>query len=542
MLARVTHLDAESLNLKLCPADSSQAEAQYIRLAAIEELRGGLDTASGQNEVHAEVSRTLVRALRLVFGKLVLLTRGGSQLVRATAQYRKDGDAFSLDSTMDELVSPELIVEIGTVRAAAHTRLEEVRLRVDSGGGMIEATTARFADFSLRIGSMLLTARHLDASQLRILWGDSGFRLSASELFCPQIQLTLPGIKLIVDDLRAGALHVHDADWSLREVTTTATHLDTELALPEVDDSGAPEVRVASHGIEEKKSSHPLFDWSLLDHLNGYVNVDVGVVLKVPVIQQRRAMHELRLELTNGRLNFRQIEAGLSTLESSFLDFSVREDELVLELGIPLLPTRGLGHPLVRFPLTKAELAWAQQDWVHLSTLSSPQTMSTKTGFEGSTAEERALVLAKDDASSNEPRVSLQQLHLLDLDARLSIAAPTHPVDAAIRLLSLVDFRLQGEVIHQPSGPPAETRLQGSAQHVALEIDDFPIGDTIFDIRRLKAPGRSEVEVKMLGAKPRSISLTLGGLRAGSIDAGRYARDTQTTDVRQLTQVSESPA
>src|SRR5690606_11056084 len=94
----------------------------------------------------------------------------------------------------------------------------------------------------------------------------------------------------------------------------------------------------------------PWLDWNLLDSLTGHAHVDVGIDITLPLIGRRRAVHQLRVGVQQGRIDYRALESDLSALEDALLDFSVRDDALVLELGIPLLPTRGMGKPLIRWP------------------------------------------------------------------------------------------------------------------------------------------------------------------------------------------------
>ena len=221
----------------------------------------------------------------------------------------------------------------------------------------------------------------------------------------------------------------------------------------------------------------------VLDRLTGHVNVDLGLDLTVPVIGRRRATHEFRIPIDAGTIDYRQLEDNLSTLEDSLLDFSVRDEGLVLEVGIPFLPTRGKGKPIVTWSLDEADTALAHDKRVRLSVLTRPNLPSKADKGENPDEAET------DDKSSP---VSVRKAHAAALDVKLAVAPAESFLVRSVGILELA-----GDVTYAADESPEGT-LRGVAQNVELGAIDA--GRVSFAGLRLGAA--TNVELALQGTKP----------------------------------------
>jgi hypothetical protein len=267
-------------------------------------------------------------------------------------------------------------VRVGSVDVAFGATLHAVELVVQGSTGHLSAERAEFEAFRLGSEGAGVVASPLDTGPLTIHWGDE-FRLTAERASSARLDLIFEDFVVRVEDVALAKLESHDVVFVVRvlwaaggdvRLVPRQTHAAmAKAAVPMADpprretDPGAP-------------SAPPLLDWNLFDGLSGRVDVDLGVVLKLPVLE-RRAVHEFRVAVDRGTVDFRKLERGLAGLEDSLLDFSVRDGELVLELGVPLLPTRGFGRRLIAWELPAAEQPLANDDRVRLARLAQPRIL-----------------------------------------------------------------------------------------------------------------------------------------------------------------------
>jgi hypothetical protein len=109
------------------------------------------------------------------------------------------------------------------------------------------------------------------------------------------------------------------------------------------------------------------FDFRFLDRLNGHLNVDLNLDVKVPLLGRRRGKHAFRVPIENGTINYRKLERNLSPLEDAVIDVELRDDRLILEKDIPLLPFNN--KEILFWRLDSHEQELAQRRLVRLRTL-----------------------------------------------------------------------------------------------------------------------------------------------------------------------------
>ena len=189
---------------------------------------------------------------------------------------------------------------------------------------------------------------------------------------------------------------------------------------------------------------------------DGHLDVDLDLDLAVPILGRRRATHEFRIPIDGGTIDYRKLEDNLSTLEDSLLDFSVRDEGLVLEVGIPLLPTRGRGKPIVTWPLDAADRELAEHQRVRLSVLSRPDV-----NHRG------------DDNGDGDDKPSKFGLRKAKLD-KLDIALALAPAEASpIRSLGSLALTGELELVSDADDDANATALRGHLD--ALAVDDLHI-------------------------------------------------------------------
>jgi hypothetical protein len=262
----------------------------------------------------------------------------------------------------------------------------------------------------------------------------------------------------------------------------------------------------------------------LLDLVSGTLNVDLGVVLKLPVFS-RRAVRRLRVPIDRGMVNYRSLEHDLSALEDALLDFSLRDEHLVLEVGLPLIPTRGWGKPLIKWELSAFEQRLAREHQVRLATLTHPRSVSSR---EKQTSEP--------PPSDGKPS-PLRELALRNIDARLTLTRPTETFDALLKSLSVEDLHIVGDVVHSAEQSDASV-IRATLTKFEVELDDFPLNGRRFDLVGLRLDSVPAATIQFRGAKPVQVELAAEAVRAAHVALGRFALEPSSAATAQ----SQPPA
>ena len=548
MRVDLSELHTKTLDLQISPQGTSEEQRQYVRVREVEALAGVFESNPSTVCIKNMLARrAVIDALRLVFGTVILEVAGGTELKNVSSDYESSGDKLDMSILMETLECAQLVVEVATIRAEAGLILEQGRVSVTSNGGRIEAKSGVFRNFQLDISNIHLKSPELHVKNLVMTWGEAGFEMRADDVTSDVFEFITVGTTATLQGIQAEQLHVHDADWSIKGLLAASgrVHLVPETLTPDPNQVGESEQEVAVIG-EEYKSEVPVFSWSMLDTLSGYFNVDLGVDVKVPVIQHRRAVHHFRVPIEEGRLNFRDLEHNLAMLEELLLDFSVRDDELVLELGVPFLPTRGHGKRLVKWALSSEEQPWAENHFVRLSTLAQPQIVvsqnssppkalpappenvdeSSSQGDAPAGAyvpEVASTALATVTPHDPDSESALDKLAFNNIEVELAMAKAASPQEALLKTLEVGSLKVQGDVIHQSTGELERTGVHGSLTDVRFSLDDFPLAGRKFDLNKVEVEGESGFKAELENLKLLSCLIDLGRIRAKSIDFGTYA-------------------
>ena len=561
----LSQLNTQELSLQLTPPETVREQQQFIQLHETSALSGVFvsdETSLQLSDTAAD--RVIIDALRMMFGSIVLSAEGRTEILKLTADYASRSGELDLGLSIGAMHCPKLSVEVSSILAVAAIALEQCRVEVTPEGGRIEVPKCVFREFSVTLGAIKLSAPELHVQDLVMSWSDEPFELHAREVTSNHFEFAVEGTTAAIYGLNAAQLDVKGSDWSIQEVRTESIELrieaveqaietTTEDAAQATEDvaQAAEEVTgeelVPTDDTEHYKTKLPLFVWTLFDQLSGHINVDLGVDIKLPIFQHRRAVHQFRVPIKEGKLNYQALEQNLSTLENQLLDFSIRPGELVLELGIPLLPSRGFGKPLVRWPLSELEQREAESEnhWVRLATLVQPQILVGQNSTEpkmlaehnessaDNTTQAPGLALPQTDSSDadqdqdegdDESASALRQLTMRNIDLQLSLLKPATPYDGALlKTLEIGSLVARGDVVHRTKGEAEQTRAYGSISDVLLSVDDFPLVGRKFDLNQVLLSGESRFELQLENLKLLACTVQLGPISAKSIDFGVFA-------------------
>jgi hypothetical protein len=413
--------------------------AEGLVLKSVLFLQGTLTTGPAGTAISDCVADTAtLTSCRLHLGAVELLLNAPCSIARLSGDLSL-GQKMSVDVRADQLKTSALEVGIGAVRFGAAMLVRDAVLRMNGEDGELHMAYAELTGLGVHDGKVGVKAPHVVIQGLSLWWGPSGFRCKAEALRAGELTLTPAVAALRVEGLWAKGLDFRDGAFGCTELKCEG--LRGELTLPFPAPSGgrgaARAGQATPHGVPGAQS--PLLDVGLIDGLSGRLHCDVAVGMDIAVVP-RRAVHRLRLDVSRGLVDYRALEDGLSRLEDALLDFSVREKHLVLELGLPFIPMRGRGMPLVSWSLTPEDLRLAQQGLVPLRLLPFPDS------------KERTQGDAQEEEGSAPALLRLRELDIKNLDVELALEAVPRGERAPLRSLSVAAFHVEGGLTLRDGG------------------------------------------------------------------------------------------
>lgn len=453
-------------------------------------VSGELSREAGQlslRELAAE--RLLFDALRLAIGSVqihsdreTLIEGLRGELTQSLTQLGLALNAASVEATPLEVRADELSL-------GGDAQLSGVTLQVSKDGGSLKIERLNVRKFRAQLGPFTCATEQLSADGFELGWG-AEVRVSAARVELEELPLGLSGDdQLLLQQLAC-------TDFSLRGARVSVGEMQVQRAQLRLSFGGAGAHKPhASHTPKPNPAANKAFDLALLDGLSGALSVDAHVDFTIPIFGTRRAKHELRLGVEAGTVDYREIEGNLAPLENLLLDFSVRDDELVLERGIPLLPTRGFGKPILRWPLSASDRALAANDRVRLSLLPRYEVAGK----------------ARDDDDDEPSESALRKLALHNIDLQLSLA-PIPGLTSALRAASIDRLSAQGSVLHRSDDPNAEGQVSGSMRGMALSLDGLGLGARLLTLQRLSVARVPRWQLRFAGLAPRWFEITLEGI------------------------------
>jgi len=473
--------------------------SQVIALRSSARLRGVVENTAQRLMLHDVAAETVeVAALRLLLGRLVLSSTGDATLTALGLSVDRSADELVLSATFASITAADVEVVIDDVRVRGRVTLTVAALAVSGDEGSLSASRVEIADFVLRIGALEITAEQLVGSGVKLGWGAAGFWLHATAFEGPALGMQTGDVRLTAGALAVDAFRLEGKALTVGRAALGSGQVAVGLRRSAESVSGTDDVPALPD-----PAAPPLFDLATLDALSGQLDVDVAVDLTVPIIGRRKATHRLRVAIDRGTLDYRALEHNLAKLEDALLDFSVRDNALVLERVNPLFPARGHGKPVVLWDVAGADLELAQRERVRLSVL--PRAR-----------------LATDAAESGAPPskksrgIALRELGLLRINARLALAAPAGLLAGQVRLERVGALTLGGNVFHEPGGC-REGDVLGELTDFAGSLHALALGTTRLTARSVTAASLAPLEVAFADVQPTRLDVSLQHVRLDGV-------------------------
>lgn len=515
-------LDARKLALDLREPDQSQVRSVLVHAA--EGLSGNLVREAGAMRLDdVRVTALLLDAAHLAFSTVLVAAGEGTRLANVELSLQQSVGHFAMNLRSPSVELRGFALTIGDLELRGTIRVHGFRLVVGDDASQVSGDIVEIESFELRTGNIGLSVELLAGSRIVIGWGKPGLRLAAESLKASALRFDAGKARVrahgvVADDVVFGA-----GEFTLGRASVASADVTADLFS---EGSGVPASRRSERPRASQAPKTPWVAWSTLDRVAGNVDVDVDVDLTVPILGHRKAMHRLRVPIEVGTIDYRALESDLATLENSLLDFSVRDRALVLERGIPLLPTRGHGKPIVIWDLSGADVVLAEHHRVRLAVLPNAR-------------------LAREQEESEEPRENakrsfgLDHLGLLSIDVRLSVAPneTTKTRDAKLAIERLDSLVVQGNVFHDPSSEARPGSVLGEAANLAVSAS-FALGKHKVEVGKLVLLHVTSFEVAFAGLSPTAVRVNLEGASlehaTTTLSSARGPNDAAASDVPSL--------
>ncbi len=484
-------ISLERIDTRGLRVDLPGSHREAITVHATAGLRGTIDQSDGHLALSDVAAESIeLAALRIRFGELVLSSTGGAAMTGLGLALDRTPDRLVLSAALTAIAAKDLEVAIDDVRVRGRVTLTAPDLVVRGDEGSLAAARVEIDDFELRIGDVTLTAGRLAGGNVKLGWGEAGFWLHANTLEAPVLGFDTTDVHVAAGGVELGAFRLDGKQLTFGRAALAAGQVTVTLR-------SSKEHVTATYDVPalEAPAPPPLLDLATLDTLSGQLDVDVAVDLTVPIIGRRQATHRLRIAIVDGTLDYRALEHNLAKLEDALLDFSVRDDALVLERVNPLFPARGHGKPVVIWDVTGADLELARRERVRLSVLPKARLAAD--------AEERDAPPSKKGSS-----VALRELGLLRINARLALAPAGVPTSGQLRLERVGSLTLGGNVFHEPNGS-REGSTMGELSNVAGSLHALMLGTTRVSASSFTAAALSPVEIAFADVQPTKLEVGL---------------------------------
>ncbi|HZO12043.1 MAG TPA: hypothetical protein VFB62_02255 [Polyangiaceae bacterium] len=250
-------------------------------------------------------------------------------------------------------------------------------------------------------------------------------------------------------------------------------------------------------------------DLTILDQLNGRLDLDLMADATVPLIGRRRATHHFRIPIAEGSIDFKGVERNLSLLEDAVLDFAVRDGKLCFERDLPLLPFNQ--KTLVYWELAPEELLMAKRNRVRLRRLREFRVIDPKK--------------VEPDRKSS---VELRSLHFDNVTIDLTLRGPAAlPVLGGRVVLGqdgadgIGSLRVRGDVRYDVEGAADRTSLRLDAERITGALEKILVGAFKLQVQSLVLAAIEGVTLAFEGVRPRALEGSIAGIDVRELRASR---------------------
>lgn len=495
MEIRLETLSATAFTLEL-PANAS-APDRSVTLDEVAGLTGSLHTEPGMLRLAG------ARAESGIIGRLDWLIVGtdvkseapiGLSKPRLDSTHATGGSGIPLvmDAGASELVAAALALSSPTLRATTDLTATEVALQTEAGVTTVAAATAQAENLQLKTTSLFLRAA-IRLAGLRLVSdggialalaraGSSHFRLEAGRLVVDATGFDCAdGVAIKDGEVRLDSVHFEEVT-----ITLDLNPSSEPAPAPEPD---APRVALVDDVITYGDRS--LFDLRDLDRFAGAAEVGVFVKAQLPVVGKYRLDRTFKIPISDGSIDFVDLERQLGTIEDAFIDFAVRDGELILKRDIPLLPTKG--KTLVRWPLSNVEQALAQSRLIRLRALSRAHVEPAKAG------DKKATVTAV--------KVDVPHFEVALPAANDEQADAWGVVPAELHIRSIDKLAIGGSMLLNADADTRELGAQLRAEGLRMQLANVPVGTRQVFAQSIRC-GDLDIHVPAWdGFRPRAVTI-----------------------------------
>lgn len=477
--------------------------AQYRSVTQVARLCGVLVQESNFIELSScRAGQLELAESQLCFGLVVLQAVAPLAMHGLAAEFKSASGVLALSVQAEDGRCANLHLQVGEVAIAGEVSVQGLSVSQGDKVGTLGAAYLQIDNLTVTLGGMALRAPQVLLECLRVGWGSpAGFSLTATRARADKVELlsgSTSASALALDcegvQVRGSVVAVTAAQASRIEAQTPGP--GARASSPLLDASSSDEPRAHDEPVSE------YVDRRVLDGLSGRVHADAHVDATFAVVR-RRALHALRVAIEDGHIDFLALEHGLSALEDSLLDFSVRNDQLVLELGVPLLPTRGHGKPLLSWLLSPADVERAEQGRARLSVLARPD-----------------LPVRQRDLQESEARSALQ-LHALDvteIDIDVTLTPLRSFENTVLRALGFARLTIRGELHHHLEDQDDAGQVVVTAEMLSLALANLPVGDKVLGLGSLCIGSIPDITAKMRGALPSHLAIQAENVRLADLE------------------------
>lgn len=467
--------------------------------------RGAAPHPGPSGEVTA--ASLVVPAFELTVGATPTLVRASLACRELTAKNPAQPDGWNLQ-VLD--LAGERIAVTKEGLAVELARLGAEQLTIEIGGALTTAFTAAtltLQELTLRLPNLALRIGAARIERARVVLAADGPQIEAQRIELREVDVMVPGERTVrcPGAIIASGVRFAGGDFVCNKIEVSALDANVRLS-PQETVAEAPESQTAL--AAQSNAPKPPLDLSLLDGLQGQVNADLTVDVKIPFLSRRVATHKMRLDVRDGTIDFKQLEDGLARLEDALLDFRVRRGALALEL-------KGIKKTLLAWPLDASELAVAERDdRVRLRTLAKPDLPAKSEPDEPPTSsgKDRSVGLSRLDVEPLEIALRLDGGHTFTYGERLALRLGARDRPAIGRL------GVQGAVSYAPSARTEAQTLSIDLQALDVGLDKLVTGAGKLRIGRVALETLTDLALTLQGLTPALLKGSLRGLTLESLE------------------------
>jgi hypothetical protein len=469
-------LSLQNANLQELRGDFGQV---WLRLTNLSELSGSISRQEQSTALQnlSAASAQLEIKLPIENGELTFSEPVALQGLSAELQL---GEPMIGTARLAAAHVAELSLRIGSIQLKLSIDATQILYeRLPVGDTILYFHTLSLQKLTAKSDDFEATIEAIDLRALRVTLSQGSFQVSFPEAALEQVSARTKDLLLQTLQLSLGEVSVSKQSISLGHVSSDS--LRTSFTFSPSDPS------------KEKRPSPP-FDLRMLDGLEGKLNADIDVKVKVPVIGHRHAVHQIRLPIESGTINFVELKNNLAFLESSLIAFAVEGDELILQRDIPLIPDKP--KPIIYWRLDADGQRLAGQEKILLRALFGAR-------------------LAPSDEPKDEKKKSpLEHLMVrqLSLDVVL-FSQEAFSMNGILPKISIEQLAVTGELHHRPELATTPTAIELKLKNLIASIFRLPIGARSLDARAVEVGALTPCTLTMNGVTPVSLSAVLSQIK-----------------------------